>query len=232
MRSWVKKYSVSIPPRRTSKFFICIFTFPLEFYYLEKLSCCATACNVKNSCTSTFSKVSQFSKRSWLWEDDEKVCNKESPTSPQNVLEDELFHFHTSGHASTPVQPTSRRGIVGLATLQPSSSSSHSHFSERFKKNQEYYTPKWPWVYGIPHTTFGYGKRKALSTFHILRFTNLPHSVSIFMFVLPLWWLTCPWHISDQSVDTFHISLRSPASKNRTVWTWTKRHSKSAVTSL
>jgi len=60
-----------------------------------------------------------------------------------------------------PAQSTSRRGRLGIATLQPPPALSHTHFSEWFSKIQEYHKTKKSWVCGIPHTLWVCEKRNA-----------------------------------------------------------------------
>ena len=64
-----------------------------------------------------------------LWDGSGVGCNVAQPNSPQNVLAD-----RPRVRQYTLAQPTSRRGGLGCATLQPTPEPSHKHFSERFRK--------------------------------------------------------------------------------------------------
>jgi len=81
------------------------------------------------------------------------------PNLPPDVLTD-----GPRARQYTPARPTSRRGRLGTATLQPPPASSYTHFRKRFSKIQvyrTYHTQKNSWVC-IPHTRLVCGKRNAV----------------------------------------------------------------------
>jgi len=108
----------------------------------------------------------------------------ESPTSPQNIVADESFHFHTPGHASTPVQPTSRGRKLGLPRYSPPRHLP-TVISLTDLRNFKNTTHKNGYECMVSRTLL-LAMGNAMRCRHILRFPNLPHLFSIFMFVLPL----------------------------------------------
>jgi len=97
-----------------------------------------------------------------VWDDAGGGCNVAVPNLPRR----EVGRAGVYWLALSPSARTSG-GRLGTAMLQPPPASSHTptisrNFSERFSKIQVYHTQTFSWVWGMPHTPWVCGKRKAL----------------------------------------------------------------------
>jgi len=73
--------------------------------------------------TLEFSKIAYWNSQKWVWDDAGGGCNLAVPNLPPDVLTD-----GPRASQYTPAQPTSRRGRLGTATIQPPPALSHTHF--------------------------------------------------------------------------------------------------------
>jgi len=78
-----------------------------------------------NFCVCEFSKIAHWNSEKWVWDDAGGGCNVAVPSLPPDVLAD-----GPRASQYLPAQPTSRRGRLGTATLQPPPASSYTHFSD------------------------------------------------------------------------------------------------------